>query len=147
MKHTSQQCLYSSASSHLSHFSHHICRPGSTRFDSARQGFCISGHNCLKVRLKPITSLSRSPKYYRRITANKMSPLIQFQTRFIHWNFFTIKAPPLKLLSWSSVTGNVVFSAAAVSKHEPAEGEHNETVKHSRCLKEQTGREKLKRFS
>ena len=29
-----------------------------------------------------------------------------------------------------------MFSAAAVSKHEPAESEHDETVKLSRCLKE-----------
>ena len=32
---------------------------------------------CLKVCLKPMTSVSRSPQYYQRITANKVAPKLR----------------------------------------------------------------------
>ena len=42
--------------------------------------------------LKPTTRFSLSSGYYQRITANKVAPLIHFQTPFIPSNFFTTKA-------------------------------------------------------
>lgn len=60
----------------------HHRRRGSAPFDSPQQG----------VAFPPMTRLSRFPPYCRRITANKVAPLIPSQTRLIYGNFFTIKA-------------------------------------------------------
>ena len=43
-----------------------------------------------------MTLLSRSLQYYRRITANKVAPLDQLQTRLIYCNSFTIEASSYK---------------------------------------------------
>ena len=60
----------------------------------------IFHHNmatCLKVCLKPITRLPRSLQSYRRISSNRVAPLIQLQTHWIVLSFFhNHPTPPTK---------------------------------------------------
>ena len=59
----------------------HICRPGSARLDSALQGFVF-----------PSQPVCLHEEALRRVSANKVSPLTQLQTRFIFYNILTLSS-------------------------------------------------------
>lgn len=126
----------------------YICRPGSalsrrsrlTRIfaDISRNlhfHHLLEGVSYTNACLDPLSTI-------KRITANRVAPLIQLQTCFISFNAFTIKAPPI-IWSFKSFS---LWSSTAGSKYERNE-ETVKTVKGEKKTAEQRGREKLQRFS
>lgn len=76
------------------------------------------------------------------ILAHNVAPLVQLRARFIYFNFFTIFSHLGAFILKQRHRKRCVFSSSHQTSPEPAESEHDDTVK-----LEQTGWEKLNRFS
>lgn len=114
---------------------------GLTRHTSpARVGFCI-------------TITSGLPGWSRVLNNDTLVsiPIVQCKivwTRLIYNNLFTMKAPRYwvmqKLLLWSSIAGNAVFSPAVIKYGSWNSSKWTWRNKNCRCLNVQTGWEKLR---